>query len=107
MTACTFLLFGPTQVKAGTEKSPVSSTATTTVKSTEANALTVRLSEIKAMDKTEMNKTEKKELRKEVRSINSELKVNSEGTYIEGGHGGVYLSVGGLLLIILILVLIL
>jgi len=107
MTACAFLLFSPTQVKAGTEKSPVSSTATTAVKSTEANALTVRLTEIKAMDKTEMTKTEKKELRKEVRSINSELKVNSEGTYIEGGHGGIYLSVGGLIIVIIILILIL
>ncbi|HEY0046530.1 MAG TPA: hypothetical protein VGB44_07460 [Flavobacterium sp.] len=58
--------------------------------------LLIRLDEIKAMDKSEMTKTEKKELRKEVREIKSELRTTSNG---------VYLSVGAIIIIILLLIL--
>lgn len=57
-----------------------------------------RLSEIKAMDRTEMTSLERKNLRKEVKEIKSEMKVIS---------GGVYLSVGAIIIVILLLILLL
>lgn len=64
----------------------------------EIKVLTNRLEEIKAMDKSEMKYSEKKELRKEVRSIKATL---------ASSNGGVYLSVGAVIIIILLLILLL
>ncbi len=64
----------------------------------EAQALLVRLYEINGMDKTNMVAAEKKGLRKEVRSINRQLKDN---------HNGIYLSVGAAIIIVLLLILLL
>ncbi|MBB6004401.1 hypothetical protein [Arcicella rosea] len=66
--------------------------------SVEATVLINRLEEIKAMDKSNMSSIEKKALRKEVRSIKQSLK--------EVG-GGVYLSVGAIIIIVLLLILLL
>lgn len=66
--------------------------------SAEARILINRLEEIKALDKSDMTSTEKKALRKEVRSIKQSLK--------EVG-GGVYLSVGAIIIIVLLLILLL
>jgi len=63
-----------------------------------AQQLIQRLEEIKTMNKSEMTSQEKKGLRKEVRGINKELKTIS---------GGVYLSVGAIIIIILLLILLL
>jgi Skp family chaperone for outer membrane proteins len=60
--------------------------------------LQTRLEEIKAMDKTDLTRTEKKELRHEVRKIKKELATKA---------GGVYLSVGAIILIALLLILLL
>jgi len=57
-----------------------------------------RLEEIKAMDKSELSRLEKKSLRKEVTSIKKEMKTMS---------GGVYLSVGAIIIVILLLILLL
>jgi hypothetical protein len=57
-----------------------------------------RLKQIKQVDKSSMTKTEKKELRKEVKGIRKEMKTIS---------GGVYLSVGAIIVVILLLILIL
>ena len=72
--------------------------ATKTAESEEADALTARLDEIKAMDMSAMTSIEKKQLRKEVRAIKSDLRQIG---------GGVYISVGALILIILLLVILL
>lgn len=64
----------------------------------EVQKLYDRLEEIKAMDKSEMTRAEKKALRKEVRAIKSELRTTSSG---------VYLSVGAIIIIILLLILLL
>ena len=69
----------------------------TTSMAAEEKALTSRLEEIKNMDKSNMSRVEKKELRKEVRTIKSKVKKLS---------GGVYIS-ASTLLVILILVIIL
>ncbi|WNM18048.1 hypothetical protein [Flavobacterium capsici] len=44
-----------------------------------------RLEEIKEMDKSEMTRAEKKELRKEVRAIKAELRSTGNGLYISAG----------------------
>ncbi len=50
------------------------------------------------MDKSDLKHSEKKVLRKEVRSIEKQLKQN---------NGGVYLSVGAIIIIILLLIILL
>ena len=57
-----------------------------------------RIEEIKTMDKSTMSRSEKKALKKEVRQIRDEAKALS---------GGVYLSIGALLVVILLLILLL
>lgn len=57
-----------------------------------------RVDEIKSMDKSNMSKAEKKALRKELRDMKQEAR---------GISGGVYLSVGAIIIIILLLILIL
>jgi len=49
-----------------------------------ANELLLRLDEIKKSDKSDLKASEKKELRNEVRAINSELKAIGSGVYISG-----------------------
>ena len=63
-----------------------------------ANRLKSRLEEIRAMDTKNMTKSEKKALRTEVKTIKKELAQIS---------GGVYLSVGAIILIALLLILLL
>jgi hypothetical protein len=58
--------------------------------------LTERLEEIKAMDHKGMTRAEKKALRKEVRNIKEEVAAVS---------GGVYISVGAIIIILLLLIL--
>ncbi|WP_134091489.1 hypothetical protein [Olivibacter sp. XZL3] len=65
----------------------------------EINAMKRRVAEIKAMDKSALTKAERKELRKELREMNKRARAL--------GSGGVYLSVGAIIIIILVLILIL
>jgi hypothetical protein len=103
------LLFAvvPGQIQANSEKSKASVTSTTMIssKAARSEAAEVRLNEIKAMDMSTLSSSEKKELRKEVRAIKSESKANSK--YVEGGHGGIYLSAGAVIMLILLLILLL
>jgi hypothetical protein len=57
-----------------------------------------RLEDIKKMNRADMTRSEKKELRKEVKGIRKEMKTIS---------GGVYLSVGAIIIVILLLILLL
>jgi hypothetical protein len=91
-----FLTFQPLQTIAATK--PTTVEVANTVEATKAKTMILRLSEIKEMDKTNLNSSEKKSLRKEVRSINRELKTM---------NGGVYLSVGAIIIIILLLIILL
>lgn len=63
-----------------------------------AKVLIARLDEIKEMDRSKMTKAERKALRKEVKDIKSELRMS---------NGGIYLSVGAIIIIILLLILLL
>ncbi len=58
----------------------------------------VRLQQIKNMDKTNLSKAEKKELRKEVKKIKQEVRAS---------RNGIYLSLGAAVIIILLLLLLL
>jgi hypothetical protein len=88
----------PMPVKAGPETNPASIPVPAKAEATEANVLLARVNEIHAMDKSRLSASEKKQLRKEVRSTKKRLK--------EMG-GGVYLSVGAIIIIILLLILLL
>jgi hypothetical protein len=44
-----------------------------------------RLEEIKDMDKSELNRSDKKALRKEVRAIKTEIRSSGNGLYISAG----------------------
>jgi hypothetical protein len=79
----------------------------------EVKNLVDRLGEIRAMDISELNSAEKKELRKEVRSIGSEMRAlakadadaDADGT-ARASQAGIYIS-GSAIIIILLLLLIL
>ena len=77
------------------EPSPVSIPAT---ENPRAQQLLQRLEEIRDMNKSGLTRLEKKSLRKEVKAIRTEMKAIK---------GGVYLSVGAIIIIILLLILIL
>jgi hypothetical protein len=98
MTALLLFTFVPMHLNAEPEKTSSAKDATEIVMSEEALVLIDRMDEIKAMDKSLLSSAEKKELRKEVRDIKKELK--------ELG-GGVYISVGAAILIVLLLILLL
>jgi len=107
MTACMLLLFVPTQLKASTD---VKNT-TVAVSASEAvvvNSQIARLEEISEMDMSTLSRTEKNELRSEVRAIKNEMdeQTNKDATQATN-DGTVYISVGGSLLLVIILLLIL
>ena len=86
------LTFQPTQSNAATMKvTPIETTIVSKTNEAKANTLLVRLNEINVMDKSNLNSTEKKNLRKEVRTIRKELRQT---------EGGVYLSVGAVIIIL-------
>jgi hypothetical protein len=104
MATCLLLTFLPPQSNAATTdetSSVVVSKPAETVESAEAaeaQALLMRLNEIKAMDKANLTSSEKKDLRKEVLSIRESL-------YTIGG--GVYISAAAVLIILVILLIVL
>jgi predicted PurR-regulated permease PerM len=96
MTALMLWSFTPTIAASGSiTEAP---TETPKIESAEANILIARLEEIKSIDKSNMKSSEKRQLRKEVRSIKKTLTEM---------NGGVYLSVGAIIIIILLLILLL
>ena len=96
MIAFLSLTFIPTLLKADSEKVQTTTAATKASNSAKANILLARLDKINEMDKSKMSMQEKMQLRKEVRSIKSQLKDLS---------GGVYLSVGAIIIILLLIIL--
>jgi hypothetical protein len=92
------LAFLPLQSKAATTEEPSSVPAPKPAESAEAKTFLLRLDEIKATDKSKMNPEEKKDLRKEVKSIKHNLKDIG---------GGVYLSGAAVILIVVLLIVLL
>lgn len=96
--ALTLFTLLPSQLKAVAVDRPAAAVVARPDEAAQAAALITRLNEINAMDKSALGTSEKKQLRKEVCSINTNLKEVS---------GGVYLSVGAVIIIILLLILLL
>lgn len=71
----------------------------TTEQRAEIQQIQQRVEEIKAMDKSQLSRSERKALKKELREMNGRARAI--------GGGGVYLSVGAIIIIILLLILIL
>jgi hypothetical protein len=79
------LTFLPVQTADASSKKPeVTAPAPTPEEKAEAKVLISRLNEINSLDKSKLNSSEKKNLRKEVKSIKSRLKDISGGIYISG-----------------------
>jgi hypothetical protein len=98
MVACLSLTFIPLQASAATIAEPSSLVDPKPAEAAEAKTLLLRLDEIKATDMSKLKSSEKKDLRKEVRSINHKLKTIG---------GGVYISAGAVILLIILLVVLL
>jgi hypothetical protein len=98
MATCLSLTLLPLQLNAATTIEPSSLAAPKPAESAEVKTMELRLNEIKAMDKSNMKSAEKKNLRKEVKSINHRMRDIG---------GGVYLSVGAIILIVILLVVLL
>lgn len=97
MTTMLSITVLPTEINAK-EKNPIAVIANAKGLTPEVKIMYGRLEEIKAMDKSSMTSVEKKELRKEVKTIKANLKAS---------NNGVYLSVGALVIIVLLLIVIL
>jgi hypothetical protein len=98
MMACLSLTILPVTSNATIVEPTVTIVASKAEEKAHAETLILRLKEINAMDKSNLNSSEKKELRKEVKTIKRELRES---------NGGIYLSVGAILIIILLLVILL
>jgi hypothetical protein len=68
-----------------TEKEPIRTHANTNEVPSEVKVMINRLNDIKEMDKSSLNRTERKELRKEVRTIKKSIKAAGSGLYISSG----------------------
>jgi hypothetical protein len=80
----------------GNSFTPVADVSTNRISdAAEAQRLINRLEEIKAMDKTNMPRSQRKALRAEVKATQKRLKDSS---------GGIYLSAGAVILIIVLLI---
>jgi hypothetical protein len=82
--------FTPAETKAST--APVKTELTS-----DSVTMVNRLEEIRTMDRSNMSRQEKKELRTEVKGIQKKM---------HDGYGGVYISLGALIIIILLLIII-
>jgi hypothetical protein len=94
------LAFYPSQSNAATSAKPYPITVvfTNTADQAKVKKLETRLNEINKMDKSDLKFAEKRELRKEVRSIKEQMS--------ELG-GGVLLSVGAIVVIVFLLIILL
>src|SRR5436190_23625260 len=87
----------PTQMIAS-EKDPITVVNDPNGIPADVKAKLARLDEINAMDKSTLNRSEKRALRKEVKAINASLKSNGNG---------LYLSLGALIIILVLLIILL
>jgi hypothetical protein len=97
-TALLLVSFTPMQLKAVTLPSGIPVDSTKNIESAEINALTHRLEEINGMDKSKLTSPERRQLRKEVRTIKKQAKALS---------GGVYVSAGALIVLLILLIVLL
>lgn len=99
-TVVAFLLFffSPAQAFSSTPKDSTAAFSVKPLELVKSEALVARLHEIQAVNKSELNFSEKRQLRKETRSIKKEL---------QQLNGGVYISAGAVILILVLLIILL
>ncbi len=98
MMAFLFLTYSPMSLKATTASTIETTDPVKTAEQAQAEVLISRLNDIKKMDKSDLTRVEKKELRQETRAIKKNLRDIGQG---------VYLSAGAIIIIILLLILLL
>ncbi|HLP94871.1 MAG TPA: hypothetical protein VK168_12590 [Saprospiraceae bacterium] len=98
VAAFVLLSLSPAQIRASTSPVSLFSTITMVVEPDKSALLYARLNEIKAIDKSELSFKEKKELRKETRSIKKQLRIN---------NGGLYISSAAIIIIVILLIILL
>ncbi|WEK18927.1 MAG: hypothetical protein P0Y49_19320 [Candidatus Pedobacter colombiensis] len=91
------LAIGANTVSAS-DKTNKAATEMTAEQKVQLERITTRVEEIRDMDKSNLSRAEKKELRKELRELKSQARAMG---------GGIYLSVGAIIIIILLLIIIL
>ncbi len=113
MATFLLLLFVPVQLSANMENDKAKTVEKSELQ-VRVDVMVERLIEIQAMDIPSLKSVEKRALRKEVRAINNELKAINDNPANPPVNippavvgNGVYISVGGLIVIILLLVLLL
>jgi hypothetical protein len=92
----TILATSPIQMHAGNK--PSTAVDSRLITDGEVESMKLRLDEIKSMDMSTLAKQDKKELRKEVRTIKQKLMSTGNGVYI---------SVGAIIIILLLIIIIL
>ncbi|OFY24932.1 MAG: hypothetical protein A2W98_03905 [Bacteroidetes bacterium GWF2_33_38] len=95
---CTIVAFQPIEIKANTNSDSTIVVVSKPPSSPSEDVLILRLNEINDMDKSDLKSSEKKALRKEVRSIKQQL---------TDGGGGIYISAGAVVIIVLLLIILL
>lgn len=101
LSTALMLTLSASQLKAAnviTEPAAKEITLTEEQKEAKLQAIKARVEEIKAIDKSQLNKEEKQELKAELKTMKTQAKALG---------GGVYLSVSAIIIIILVLILIL
>lgn len=99
ITLCLSFAFAPFQSIASTKPKPTYDvTSKHVADSVKAESLLLRLNEINAIDKSNLTFSEKRSLRKETRSIDHQLRQ---------ANGGVYISLGAAIIIVLLLIILL
>lgn len=96
LTLCLFATFGWNGLQASNTLPTTPLTTERTMADPRTQEMTRRLEEINAMDKSQLSASERKALRKEVREIKKAR-----------NSGGIYLSAGAIIIILLILILVL
>lgn len=92
------LAMAPQTTHAAYTKTTVDATTSLTTYAPKAEVLETRLAEIKATNTADMSSAEKRTMRKEVRSIKQQL---------SDIGGGVYISAGAIILIVILLIILL
>lgn len=93
------LTMHPIQSIGANSATPKSATLPTSASKVQVRAMEAKLYEINAIDKSNLTASEKRVLRKEVKAINSQMRI--------ANNGGVYLSAGAIILIVILLIILL
>ena len=98
LAAILLFFFFPAQAFSSTPKDSTASFSAKPIELVKSEVLIARLNEIKSVNKSNLNFSEKRQLRKETRSIKKEL---------QQLNGGVYISAGAVILILVLLIILL